>query len=146
MAAFESFEKFESYFDEILDLVEEMSVQSIISPKIMEAVEAAGNSESSHQSTSINVSMSSPDPPPQLCDNESKVQVVIFYFPYFHYLKYAIVFFVFLKFTFNLMIELWNRPLTVLFCEAGRVNQIINYRVKSLPRICTLIVNKIFAN
>lgn len=54
MAAFESFSQFESYFDEILDLVEDFSSTSVVSPKIMDAVE---NSDT-HTSTSINVSLS----------------------------------------------------------------------------------------
>lgn len=55
MAAFESFGQFESYFDEILDLVEDFSSTSTVSPRIMEAVEMSG---SESQSTSINVSLS----------------------------------------------------------------------------------------
>ncbi|KAK7582615.1 hypothetical protein V9T40_014060 [Parthenolecanium corni] len=54
MAAFESFGQFESYFDEILDLVEDFSSTSTVSPRIMEAVESGSES----QSTSINVSLS----------------------------------------------------------------------------------------
>lgn len=54
MAAFESFSQFESYFDEILDLVEDFSSTSTVSPRIMEAVESGSES----QSTSINVSLS----------------------------------------------------------------------------------------
>ncbi|KAL1117895.1 hypothetical protein AAG570_004208 [Ranatra chinensis] len=55
MAAFESFQKFESYFDEILDLLEDFVSPAVVSPKIMEAVE---NSSESRMSTSINVSLS----------------------------------------------------------------------------------------
>lgn len=58
MAAFESFSDFESSLDEILDLVEDFSTTSVVSPKIMEAVESGSES----QSTSINVSLSVDDP------------------------------------------------------------------------------------
>lgn len=58
MAAFESFSDFESAVDEILDLVEDFSLTSVVSPKIMEAVESGSES----QSTSINVSLSVDDP------------------------------------------------------------------------------------
>ena len=55
MAAFESFQKFESYFDEILDLLEDYTSPAVISPKIIEALESASESR---MSTSINVSLS----------------------------------------------------------------------------------------
>jgi len=59
MAAFESFGDFESSLDEILDLVEDFSTTSVVSPKIMEAVESGSESQGS---TSINVSLSVDDP------------------------------------------------------------------------------------
>nr|XP_018903562.1 PREDICTED: acetyl-CoA carboxylase isoform X3 [Bemisia tabaci] len=54
MAAFESFDQFESYYDEILDLLDELS-PSTVSPRIMEALESGSESR---MSTSINVSLS----------------------------------------------------------------------------------------
>ncbi|XP_054291063.1 acetyl-CoA carboxylase-like isoform X2 [Macrosteles quadrilineatus] len=56
MAAFESFQQFENYADEILDLLEDFANPSVVSPKILEAVESG--SESQNMSTSINVSLS----------------------------------------------------------------------------------------
>lgn len=70
MAAFESFAMFESYFDEILDLVEDFSSTSTVSNKIMEAVENAG---SESQSTSINVSLSVDAPPRSPKDDQIQV-------------------------------------------------------------------------
>lgn len=70
MAAFESFNQFESYFDEILDLIEDFSSTATVSPKIMEAVESGSES----QSTSINVSLSV-DAPPRSSRDEHHIQV-----------------------------------------------------------------------
>ncbi|XP_050530810.1 acetyl-CoA carboxylase isoform X6 [Daktulosphaira vitifoliae] len=55
MAAFESFNKFEQYFDEILDIMEDLSSPVYISPKIIEAVESGSESR---LSSSLNVSLS----------------------------------------------------------------------------------------
>lgn len=61
MAAFNSFEHFQEYSDEILDLLEDSVSPAIVNGKIMDAVEAAGESESgTRMSTSINVSLSDP--------------------------------------------------------------------------------------
>lgn len=70
MAAFESFSQFESYFDEILDLVEDFSSTATVSPKIMEAIESGSES----QSTSINVSLSV-DAPPRNSQEEHHILV-----------------------------------------------------------------------
>lgn len=62
MAAFDSFEHFQQYSDEILDFLEEaLSTASSVSSKVMDAVEAADSaSEHGRLSTSINVSLSDP--------------------------------------------------------------------------------------
>lgn len=60
MAAFHDMDQFVRYSDEVLDLLEDLSLPSSISAKVMEAVDAAG-SESRH-STSINVSLSTAEP------------------------------------------------------------------------------------
>lgn len=57
MAAFQDLEQFSQYSDEVLDLLEDLSSPQSVSAKVLEAVEAAGGSESRH-STSINVSLS----------------------------------------------------------------------------------------
>ncbi|XP_050426014.1 acetyl-CoA carboxylase isoform X3 [Adelges cooleyi] len=62
MAAFESFSQFEQYFDEILDIMEDLSSPVYISPKIIEAVESGSESR---LSSSLNVSLSLGDGPPQ---------------------------------------------------------------------------------
>lgn len=69
MAAFESFNQFETYFDEILDLIEDFSSTATVSPKIMEAVESGSES----QSTSINVSLSVDVP--RAHDEQNHIQV-----------------------------------------------------------------------
>lgn len=56
MAAFDSFEHFTQYSDEILDLLEDMASTAFVNPKMLEAVEA-GDSDR-RMSTSINVSIS----------------------------------------------------------------------------------------
>ncbi|KAJ8957940.1 hypothetical protein NQ318_001938 [Aromia moschata] len=56
MAAFESFQQFEQYSDEIFDLIEDFSSPANISAKDLNAVESG--SESRGNSTSINVSLS----------------------------------------------------------------------------------------
>ncbi|XP_065216768.1 acetyl-CoA carboxylase isoform X5 [Planococcus citri] len=71
MAAFESFTQFESYVDEILDLIEDFSSTATVSPKIMEAVESGSES----QSTSINVSLSVDAPRPSHEENHHNIQV-----------------------------------------------------------------------
>lgn len=54
MASFESFEQFESYFDEILDVIEDFNSSSFVCPKILESLESGSES----QSTSVSVSIS----------------------------------------------------------------------------------------
>lgn len=56
MAAFESFQQFEQYSDEIFDLIEDFSSPATISARDLNAVESG--SESRGTSTSINVSLS----------------------------------------------------------------------------------------
>lgn len=56
MAAFESFQQFEQYADEIFDLIEDFSSPASISARDLNAVESG--SESRGNSTSINVSLS----------------------------------------------------------------------------------------
>lgn len=56
MAAFENFQQFEQYADEILDLIEDFASPAVISAKDLNAVESG--SESRGNSTSINVSFS----------------------------------------------------------------------------------------
>lgn len=61
MAAFDSFEHFQEYSDEILDLLEESVSPAIVNYKVLDAVEAAtSESDSLRLSTSINVSLSDP--------------------------------------------------------------------------------------
>lgn len=61
MAAFDSFENFQEYSDDILKLIEDFSTPTTINSKVMDALEAAESaSEGSRLSTSINVSMSDP--------------------------------------------------------------------------------------
>ncbi len=72
MAAFESFAQFESYFDEILDLVEDCSSTSTVSAKILESV---GESGSESHGTSINVSLSTDAPPRLSHDDQHNIQV-----------------------------------------------------------------------
>lgn len=60
MAAFDSFDHFKQYADEILDLLEDFVTPAVVSKNIMDAVEAAGGDSLSdgRHSTSINVSIS----------------------------------------------------------------------------------------
>lgn len=61
MAAFDSFEHFTEYSDEILDLLEDFASPALINSKVLDAVEAADSvSEGGRLSTSINVSISDP--------------------------------------------------------------------------------------
>ncbi|XP_014259658.1 acetyl-CoA carboxylase isoform X2 [Cimex lectularius] len=57
MAAFDTFHSFETYFDEILDILEDFTNPAFVSPKLIEAVENATDSKS----TSINVSLTMGD-------------------------------------------------------------------------------------
>ncbi|XP_031639002.1 acetyl-CoA carboxylase isoform X2 [Contarinia nasturtii] len=59
MAAFNSFENFQEYSDEILDLLEDSVSPAFINSKVLDAVEAADDG-SGRLSTSINVSLSDP--------------------------------------------------------------------------------------
>lgn len=56
MAAFESFQQFEQYADEIFDLIEDFANPAVVSAKDLNAIESG--SESRGNSTSINVSLS----------------------------------------------------------------------------------------
>lgn len=56
MAAFDSFQQFEQYADEIFDLVEDFASPAVVSTKDLNALESG--SESGRLSTSINVSLS----------------------------------------------------------------------------------------
>ncbi|CAG9801571.1 unnamed protein product [Chironomus riparius] len=59
MAAFDSFDHFQQYSDEILDLLEDLSSPNYVNSKVMEAVDAADSvSDDRRMSTSINVSIS----------------------------------------------------------------------------------------
>lgn len=61
MAAFDTFESFQQYSDDVLKLIEDFSTPSHISSKVMDALEAAeAGSDGNRLSTSINVSMSDP--------------------------------------------------------------------------------------
>lgn len=63
MAAFDSFEHFQQYADEILDLLEDFASPSFVSTKVLDSVDGAGMdsvSDERRMSTSINVSMSDP--------------------------------------------------------------------------------------
>lgn len=61
MAAFDNFEHFQQYADEILDLLEDFSNPSFVSTKVLDAVDAAESvSDDRRMSTSINVSLSDP--------------------------------------------------------------------------------------
>ncbi|RZF37309.1 hypothetical protein LSTR_LSTR005641 [Laodelphax striatellus] len=73
MAAFESFAQFETYADEILDLLEEFASPATVSPKIIEAVESGSESR---MSTSINVSLSIGDSRPAGQDDNTKIEPI----------------------------------------------------------------------
>ncbi|XP_015039536.2 acetyl-CoA carboxylase isoform X1 [Drosophila pseudoobscura] len=60
IAAFDSFEHFEMYSDEILDLLEDFVSPAMVNAKVLEAVEAADSISDGRHSTSINVSLSDP--------------------------------------------------------------------------------------
>lgn len=61
MAAFDNFDHFQQYSDEILDLLEDFASPASVHSKVMDAVEAADSlSEGGRLSTSINVSLSDP--------------------------------------------------------------------------------------
>lgn len=60
MAAFDSFEHFQEYSDEILDLLEDSISPAFVNSKVMDAVEAADSESGGRLSTSINVSLSDP--------------------------------------------------------------------------------------
>ncbi|XP_066991423.2 acetyl-CoA carboxylase isoform X2 [Anabrus simplex] len=55
MAAFETFEQFEQYADEMLDVLEDFASPAVVSPKVLDALESGSESR---LSTSINISMS----------------------------------------------------------------------------------------
>lgn len=60
MAAFDSFEHFQEYSDEILDLLEDYASPIFANSKVLDAVEAADSVSDGRLSTSINVSISDP--------------------------------------------------------------------------------------
>jgi len=60
MSAFDSFEHFEQYSDEILDLLEDFASPAFVNAKVLEAVEAVDSMTDGRLSTSINVSLSDP--------------------------------------------------------------------------------------
>ena len=61
MAAFESFEHFKEYSEDILKLIEDFSSPTSISSKVLDALDAAdAASDGNRLSTSINVSLSDP--------------------------------------------------------------------------------------
>lgn len=60
MAAFDSFEHFQEYSDEILDLLEDYASPAFVNSKVLDAVEAADSASDGRCSTSINVSISDP--------------------------------------------------------------------------------------
>lgn len=72
MAAFESFAQFEQYFDEILDIMEDLSTPVYVSPKIIEALESGSESR---LSSSLNVSLSLGD---TRTPDQDNLQVIIF--------------------------------------------------------------------
>lgn len=72
MAAFESFAQFEQYFDEILDIMEDLSTPVYISPKIIDALES---SSESRLSSSLNVSVSLGD---TRAPDQDNLQVILF--------------------------------------------------------------------
>lgn len=61
MAAFDSFEHFQEYSEDILKLIEDFCCPTSISSKVLDALDAAeSSSEGNRLSTSINVSLSDP--------------------------------------------------------------------------------------
>lgn len=58
MAAFDSFEHFTQYSDEILDVLVDYASPAFVNPKVLEAVDGADSDR--RMSTSINVSISDP--------------------------------------------------------------------------------------
>jgi acetyl-CoA carboxylase/biotin carboxylase 1 len=58
MAAFNSYEHFQQYSDEILDILEDYMSPSLINSKTLEVVEGEANNDDRRLSTSINVSIS----------------------------------------------------------------------------------------
>lgn len=58
MAAFESFEQFKEYADEILDLLEDYVSPAFVGKGVMDAVDASDSVSDGRHSTSINVSIS----------------------------------------------------------------------------------------
>jgi len=70
MAAFESFAQFEQYFDEILDIMEDLSTPVYVSPKIIDALESGSESR---LSSSLNVSLSLGDGRPA---DQENLQVI----------------------------------------------------------------------
>lgn len=71
MAAFDSFDHFQQYSDEILDLLEDLTSPSYGNSRVNEAVDAAESaSEDRRMSTSINVSLSG-DPSGRIAEEQS---------------------------------------------------------------------------
>ncbi|KAK9746196.1 Acetyl-CoA carboxylase, central region [Popillia japonica] len=72
MAAFENFQQFEQYADEIFDLIEDFASPAMVSAKDLNAVESG--SESRTNSTSINVSLSVEGARTTVEDNKTTVE------------------------------------------------------------------------
>ncbi|CAD7077022.1 unnamed protein product [Hermetia illucens] len=73
MSAFDSFDHFEQYSDEILDLLEDFfSSPAFVSSKVLEAVDAADSVSDGRLSTSINVSLSDQSARPANAESEDK--------------------------------------------------------------------------
>lgn len=62
MAAFDSFSKFETYFDEILDTLDEFTAPGSVPSKLLEAVGEGSESNSASLSTSLSISGDNPAP------------------------------------------------------------------------------------
>jgi acetyl-CoA carboxylase/biotin carboxylase 1 len=79
MAAFESFAQFEQYFDEILDIMEDLSTPVTMHQKIIDALESGSESR---LSSSLNVSLNLGDVRPA---DQENLQVYCFEIYLNHY-------------------------------------------------------------
>ncbi|GLH16303.1 Uncharacterized protein GBIM_20609 [Gryllus bimaculatus] len=73
MAAFETFEQFEQYADEMLDVLEDFASPAVVSPKVLDALESGSESR---LSTSINISTSLGDGRATQDDGEKQVDPI----------------------------------------------------------------------
>jgi acetyl-CoA carboxylase/biotin carboxylase 1 len=78
MAAFNSYEHFQQYSDEILDILEDYMSPSLINSKTLEVVEGEANTDDRRLSTSINVSISDGSVKPPV-DGEAKCEFFLTY-------------------------------------------------------------------